>query len=333
MRASRSIRIVFGCIVFIESVVIFYLAVTIVQKNRAALSDQKAVAALHKDQYVLGSNSVFPHFYEPEPDVTLNDSPDWLGYNVSYSINSDTLNERNDYSPEKPEDVYRMVMLGDSFTYGLLVNTYENYTELLEDMLSGVECAPYTGFEVINLGVPAYDVGFSAERYRLRGQKYNPDLVVWFINPFTFEINADRKMELENMFLQDHGKDNLWGPLANGEVAYYPAQFAWRVSMAETSLTDRIALQAKYFDEFLRDYHGSLVIIAHQWDTWSPQTQDVLEERVEGRQHTWIYKNLPDLSKTGGLLKDKHPNANGHRQIAEGVLSFLNNVNALGCEE
>lgn len=332
MRTSNKSLIAIGLLVLVECIVIYFLAVSIVKK-KATVSDQSAVATLNKEQYTLGVSSVFPHYYEPEPDVTLNDHPDWLGYNVSYSINSDTLNERTDYPLEKQAGVYRIVMLGDSFTYGLLVNTYENYTELLEDtLLDGQQCVPYTGFEVINLGVAAYDVGFGAERFRLRGQRYNPDLVVWFFNPFTLEINADRRIELENKYRQEHAKDNEWGLLAEGQVAYYPALYAWQVSMTETSATDRIALQAKYFDEFLHNYHGSLVIIANQWDTWSTETQTILERRVAGRQHTWIYKNLPDLSKTGGLLRDKHPNVSGHRQIAAGVLSFLNNNNVLGCE-
>ena len=325
-------RVVIWLIVFVECVIIFYLSAALVNKYISLSESRKNVAVLHKEQYVLGRTSIFPHFYEPEIDITLNDHPDWLGYNASYSINRDSLNERMEYSIEKPDGVFRVVMLGDSFTYGLLVNTYENYTELLEDKLSGLQCAPRVGFEVINLGVPAYDVGFSAERFRLRGHKYNPDLVVWFFNPFTLEINADRRAELENKFQQLFDESNIWGSAPGQEVTYEPARMAWIESMKEMSREDRIALQAKYFDEFLQEYHGSLVIVANQWETWSKQAQAVIENSLAGRPQTWVYTSLPDLSETDGLLKDKHPNVSGHQQIAAGIFSFLNDNNVLGCE-
>lgn len=53
-----------------------------------------------------------------------------------------------EYPIVEPAGIFRMVMFGDSFTFGLFVNTFEYYTELLENSLNKTDCPPYTGFEV-----------------------------------------------------------------------------------------------------------------------------------------------------------------------------------------
>lgn len=319
-------------IIVIEYIIIFCLVAGIFNKATRILTDRRFVATLHKEQYVLGESTTFPHFYEPTANVILNDQPDWLGYNVSYSINDDSLNERMEYPMVKPAGKFRMVMLGDSFTFGLFVNTFENYTEVLENSLNKTDCPPYTGFEVINLGVSAYDVGFSAERFRLRGQKYTPDLVVWFFNPFTFEINADRKTELENKYLQDVSMDKTWRIGPDNTVSFYPAKMAWNQSMSETPREDRVALQATYFGGFLDMYHGPLVIVANEWRVWSKFVQSKLIQAVIQRPHTWVYTAMPDLARLDGLHQDKHPNVKGHEIIASNIFSYLHEQNVVRCE-
>ena len=315
--------------VAIECVVIVVLGISIVGRGRMQSVDPKYISRLDKNDYVTSVTPLFPHFYEPKSNSILNDHPEWLGYNVSYSINNDALNERMEYPIEKPANGYRILVLGDSFTFGLFVNTYENYTELLETRLNE-SCSGYAGVEVLNLGVPGYDIGFSAERFRLRGQKYNPDLVIWFINPISLTGLAERKTALEQQNLKEMSSEEIRLHEARGEY-YYPGQQAWNQLLQETSLNDRMTLQFGYFDTFLSSYSRPLLIVSYKWSIWPAYAQSKMKQIVLRRPNTWLYTSMPMLSSPKELFPDKHPNAFGHAAIASGILSYLESQDILGC--
>lgn len=323
-------RAVRGGIIFLEICAILLLCVKVARRVQKQLHSIKYAATLSADRYYPQVKSErFPHFFEPEAGNIINDHPAWLGHNVSYSINADSFNERNDYPISKPAGGLRIMVLGDSFTYGLFVNTYENYTELLEDYLAG-KCPDGRQYEVINLGVPAYDVGYSTERFRLRGQKYNPDLVVWFMNPFTFEMDADRRQALEDEYLRKIPEADRWKVL-NGKAEYYPGMLAWQQFRKEINTEQQIEKQAQYFREFLASYHGDLLIVANQWDLWHPVAADILQKELIDRGNAWIYKMDP-LVQGVTLLPDGHPNAEGHKRISENIATYIIENHLLMCE-
>jgi len=68
----------------------------------------------------------------------------------------------------RPPGVKRVVVLGDSFTFGVGVDYGERFTELLER----------EGLELINLGVNAYGTDQEVRRYELDGARYEADLVL-----------------------------------------------------------------------------------------------------------------------------------------------------------
>ncbi len=288
---------------------------------------------LKKDQYHPVLKSLrFPHYYEPKPNELINDNPDWLGYNVSYSINSDSLNERSEYTIKRSLDTYRIVTLGDSFTYGLFVNTYENYSERLEDMLNTEHCSSVQKYEVINLGVPAYDVGYSAERYELRGKKYDPDVLIWFMNSFTFDVDADRKIDLENMYLKKIPLEKHWQTI-DGKILYYPGYLAMVQYAGEEKENVRVAKQREYLQDFLGSYHGRLLIIINNWPMWSSVAKQALLESILYKENIHVYYLDPQLRPMVELLADGHPNVNGHERIASTIRTYLLDHGLLPCVE
>ena len=322
-------RMALGFLVVLEICTIIILCVLVIRQLQKQAKAVKYAVRLPADTYFSQVKSDrFPNFYEPIAGKIINDHPDWLGYNVSYSINADALNERIDYPVIKPANTFRIMSLGDSFTYGLFVNTYENYTERLEDYL-GSRCSER--FEVINLGVPAYDVGYSAERFRLRGQKYMPDLVIWFMNPFTFLIDADRKMELENEYLNKIPTKDHW-QVINGRQEYYPGMLAWKQQASEVPSQMRVVQQGTYFREFLASYHGALVVIAHDWSGWQASAKQTLQEALLYRENALVYE-MDFLQPGNELLIDGHPNVKGHERIATNILSYLTNQGILLCRQ
>lgn len=99
------------------------------------------------------------------------------------SINSHGLRDR-EFSLEKPAGVYRILMLGDSTTFGWGVAEENTVAKILERRL-GQTCSPGPcRFEVLNAGVGNYGTVQEYTHYLTYDRAFHPDLVVleYFIN-------------------------------------------------------------------------------------------------------------------------------------------------------
>jgi lysophospholipase L1-like esterase len=74
------------------------------------------------------------------------------------------------YSEAKDRDTFRIVTIGDSFTYGTDVAAKKTFSHFLEQK--------ETQIEVINMGVPGYGVDQAILKYLRYGKAYAPDLVI-----------------------------------------------------------------------------------------------------------------------------------------------------------
>jgi lysophospholipase L1-like esterase len=99
------------------------------------------------------------------------------------SINSHGLRDR-EYSEAKPSNVFRVMMLGDSTTFGWGVREEDTAAKFLERKLNAQPPPGYDKVEVINAGVGNYDTVQEVTYYETRGKAFHPDLVVlvFFIN-------------------------------------------------------------------------------------------------------------------------------------------------------
>lgn len=75
---------------------------------------------------------------------------------------------------KKPEGVYRIAMIGDSFTYGYAVSSQNAIPALVEKRLRS------KGFkvEVMNFGVPGYEIEDMATQLKVYVSRWHPDLVL-----------------------------------------------------------------------------------------------------------------------------------------------------------
>jgi len=112
-------------------------------------------------------------------------------FRIEIATNSLGLRDREYFAKES--DDYRILALGDSFTwggYGIASN--ETFLKILEKRLN--EKSPDTNYQVINAGVPGY--GTKEEMFYLinRGYKLQPDLVIlnFFVgNDFLGNIESE----------------------------------------------------------------------------------------------------------------------------------------------
>ena len=121
----------------------------------------------------------------PNPNLRFTHKPNGhaflMGQDVS--INSQGLRDY-EYPLQKPPGVYRILMLGDSTTFGWGVALSDTTAKILERELNAQNIPGYSRFEVINSGVGNYDTVQEVTYYKTRGRDFHPDLVVlgYFIN-------------------------------------------------------------------------------------------------------------------------------------------------------
>lgn len=81
-----------------------------------------------------------------------------------------------EYSIQKPENVYRIVLLGDSVAFGRHLDANDTLAVKLEDLLNR-EC-PHKTFEVLNFAVEGYNTQQELEVLKEKALLFNPDLLI-----------------------------------------------------------------------------------------------------------------------------------------------------------
>ena len=97
------------------------------------------------------------------------------------NTNSRGLRGKTEYPYSKDHDRPRILVLGDSFTFGDEVSDNETYSYYLQEMM------PYA--EVINMGVHAYGHGQMLILLKEEGVRYEPDIVIIGFLPFDMSRN------------------------------------------------------------------------------------------------------------------------------------------------
>lgn len=126
-------------------------------------------------------------FSQYHPALGWEKSPFAEGYfrrgdaKIHEKMNSRGLRDR-EYEYDKAVNVFRILVLGDSFTEGYDVNIDDIFTEILERRLNDSLSRPSgRTFEVINAGTGGYSTDQEYLFYSLEGKKYDPDLVILMV--------------------------------------------------------------------------------------------------------------------------------------------------------
>jgi len=98
-------------------------------------------------------------------------------YSHPIQFNADGMYD-TDHSLEKPDEVFRILWVGDSFAQALQVDESQTAHQQLEDLLNERLGSPERRFEVISAGVIGWSTGQALAYYRDLGRRYNPDLVL-----------------------------------------------------------------------------------------------------------------------------------------------------------
>ena len=320
-----------GIITVIEILAIIGIGFYMYKRWEAAkyVLSKVVVTPISKNVLLDEPTSELKYFYELTPNNSWSDEPSWLGYKAVYTINTDTLNERYDYQLKKQDGVFRIITLGDSFTFGQYVSTADNWSEVLEDSLNRLNCKGIKKFEVINLGVPGYDVEYIAQRYAIRGEKYNPDLIIWHESGSGFNRINELRVPYEQKIAQTLTQQEIANAQKQGD--YW---LAWTKADGEVFKNytgSQIAeIIGRAWQKFFLSRGDTKVLVA----TFPYVTTEQLKQLnfwFQGQKNVSIFNDLPDVRLSNLHVADGHPSIEGHQMIAESILNYLKNSSIISC--
>jgi len=303
-----------------ELIVIFVMGLKIFQKNKNVLGTM-SVYPIKKESLIFHPTDKLKYFYEPVPN-SLEYSPDFLPNKTIYNINGDSLNAIINFPIEKPLDTFRIITLGDSFTFGVGVNTKDNWPEKLEDMLkNSLKCKK---IEVINLGVPGYDIEYSVERFKIRGSKYKPDLVIWFLKKDDFtqigEIFRPELNQIEKKLTQLQLNQLVWRKKNIVFNDWLNVINNYTINkMGEERVLKK---QLKNLEKINNFYNGPLLIFT--FPLTEDKYQSIMKKFSNKRKNTLFYDGITRIYNNKNLyLPDGHPSKEGHERIATDLFNYL----------
>ena len=105
-----------------------------------------------------------------------------------------------DYDFNKPSNTYRILLLGDSLTYGPGVNSKDTYPRIFEQIVKNNN-KTNKKIEIINMGMIFYGPQQYYNLYLELGKKYKPDLIILSFHLLTdpydaYEYNENKKTYL-----------------------------------------------------------------------------------------------------------------------------------------
>lgn len=120
--------------------------------------------------------------YRPS-DAGLDLNPGGSGYEKGayVKISSQGLRD-HEYPLQKPPNTYRIIVLGDSTTFGTGVQMEERYPKRLEGLLDAGSSRQR--YEVLNFGIPGAETHHEVATFEQKALAYKPDLLIlgYFLN-------------------------------------------------------------------------------------------------------------------------------------------------------
>ncbi len=108
-------------------------------------------------------------------------------------LNSHGLRDR-EFTYEKTSNTFRIISIGDSYTFGFGADQDKTFSKLLENKLN--EQHPNKKYEVLNMGVGNYNAIQELAALKQQGLQYHPDHILW-----NFYINdAEETQKLKPSF-------------------------------------------------------------------------------------------------------------------------------------
>lgn len=252
-----------------------------------------------------------------------------------------------EYRIQKDSNVFRILCLGDSSTFGMKMPYNKIYPTLLEDKLNEEFGSQKWRFEVINAGVTGYASSQGLALYKYVGIKYQPNIVMFY-----FGINDPIKRFYlsDKQIMQEHSPKWYKSLMNNYLVRLHSYRLlrkiiltSWgnrykkiRKDVARVSLNE-FKSNIIELNKLCREHKAILVLISpvlcREKSSFRERTQDIVLYK-KALTDVAIQYQIPLIqiremseqsdSPTEQYFLDKvHPNELGHKRIMEAIYDFL----------
>jgi lysophospholipase L1-like esterase len=280
-----------------------------------------------------------------DPDVVFDLKPGYRGFSdgAEVAVSSQGLRDHEVAIPAPP-NTSRILVLGDSVTFGLGVHAEETFCERLEAMLSGNTAE--RRYEVINAGVIGYNTIQERAKLEQVGPRVEPDVVI-----LMFVVND--LLDTFSIFERQYEPTDVLAPVKkwlrrNSRLYRFYQNTTWRIidsrrtdsEQAEKPRDGRRMVEREAEISRIAElsrHAGAHFLLALYPDNLdnpiSPRAPGQAETvRNELRQFA-ARSGFPVVDLTGALgdvrdpraramrlREDPHPSPAGHRAIAEALL-------------
>lgn len=310
------------------SLIIGSTAYSYVTSNGKILGESTHVVKVPKELLMFYHEPQLPGYYELASSQTYTDTTDWAPGSATYSLNLHGMNDVQDYTKQKPKDTLRIMAIGDSFTFGQFINTEDNYPKRLLSLLSHSHCNRDNPIEVLNLGVPGYDIQYTVEHFDRVGKQFNPDIVVWLVNEHNVYQIKEKIASISAELTSKASEQETKTYLSEGNY-YWAIKKATELLVLQNGKTGIFEAQKNHLNRFASIYDGKLLIV--MFDDADQSAKNVLREFAEQRPNSYFSANLPNLARLNATLPDLHPNIYGHTVIATYIYQQLNDLQLVQC--
>jgi len=259
-----------------------------------------------------------------------------------------------EFNLKKDKGLVRIIMLGDSVTFGAFVEQASTFPELLEKKLnerSRFLSAPVR-YDILNFGVCGYNIISEIELLKEYGLKYGPDIVVlnffWNDNdlyPFYFWTFLERKdippsrknwafqyylspnrFRWERLLFRSHLFVYSWASINQLQERFLD----FRIARHPVHKNDIVSEKLQELKKLGVDHNFKILICMHptlDYDKKKPHPNYAKTKRIAANLGIPCFDLLPYYLKQSAdpgvfLAADKdiyHPNAAGHDLIARSL--------------
>ena len=279
--------------------------------------------------------------YDLYPSLHIN-SKCWA-VPTTFSTNSLGMRDR-EYAVARPLDTFRLELLGPSFAAGYGISDGETFEQLVENRLNReFSCPGYRHFEILNFSVPAYSLPHEVAVLEDRGFRFSPNIVIMTVTMKSRALTAG--------YLSDLSKKNVTSPYAPVRSLFAEAGLAEWASGIVPIPFEPLRTVARRFGVRPKVPDGEAMArgrtVADKLDRWTVQRfsqvtaahgakaillalDDVEDDMTPAKLPRQIIREsgLPaidlldvypetDRHALWASSWDSHPNAAGHRLIAD----------------
>ena len=239
---------------------------------------------------------------------------------VSVATNSRGFRDR-DYGPRGA--AARVVVLGDSITFGAAVEQNQSYPEVLETLLNRWRPA-----EVVNCGVSGYNLVQYLVNYERKARAYDPDLVI--VGFFGDDLLPPYVPQEKSIWLWLELHSRLYQVIKFHLATVWPGRFSAQYFNVRQSTAAGFLRLEQQLNQWQAEGRQVLFVFHPELsDGQQPGASQVVTdvERVLAAHHVpylelaAVYRAHGPLSSfsTNPPVANPHPNAAGHALIAAAI--------------